>query len=88
MKQLSELHALAKAYEGEIKAAVAERFSVSVDTLVPLIDKEVGVFISELDASCFCCLVVSKEDGHLYSVVAHIDREHTKLTNFNAIPVY
>ena len=74
MKPLSELHALAEAYEEQIKETIAEKFSVSVDELVLLTDKEDGVFISEIDFTTFCCLVLGKESRHLYSVTALPDR--------------
>ena len=66
MEQLSKLHELAKRYERQIKEAIAERFSVSVDGLLLLTDKEEGVFISEVDHSTFCCLALGKERGSLY----------------------
>ena len=84
MKQLSELHELAKKYEREIKETIAERFSDSVDDLVPLIDKEDGVFISEVNPSTLCCLVIGRESGYLYVVTARIVRQE-ELMDFYAI---
>ena len=84
MKHLSKLHELADKYEKQIKEAIAERFSVSVDELILLTDKEDGVFINEVDTSALCCLALGKESGFLYAVNAIINKNHEELTNFSA----
>ena len=85
MKQLSNLHKLAEQYEAQIKETIAERFFDSVDELTLLTDREEGVYISEVDPSVLCCLVVGTRSGLLYKVMANIDENHKEpLANFIA----
>ncbi len=85
MKQLSNLHKLAEQYETQIKEAIAERFLDSVDELRLLTDQEEGVYISEVDPSVLCCLVIGTRSGLFYQAMANIDENRKEpLANFIA----
>lgn len=88
------LHQLAKKYEAEIKGAIIQGskdyfpspnypdLEDGPDMLTLLTRFEDGVYLSEIFASCLCCLVVSKKSGYLYQVSASIDEKHEELDNF------
>lgn len=91
------LHQLAEKYEAGIKLAIIRENYPCIcrgdsgnfigredapDRLTLLTDRELGVYRSEVDPRCLCCLVVSKKSGNLYRVIANIDEKHEELTNF------
>lgn len=85
MKQLSNLHKLAEQYETQIRETAAEKFFDAVDELRLLTDQEEGVYISEVDPSVLCCLVVGTRSGLLYQAMANYDENHKEpLANFVA----
>lgn len=77
-------HELAKSFESQIKEVVAEKFSISPDDLVLLLEDKDSVYLSQEEPDTLCCFVVGQKNGFLYLVTAKIGGDGESLDNFKS----
>ncbi len=75
-------HSLAKRYEISIKKAVFEGTGVPTEELELMLKDKDGVYFSEEQPDTFCCLVLGRENGHLYLATAEFSEVDDTLDNF------
>ncbi len=83
-QKIINLHELAKSFEPQIKGVVAEKFSISPDDLVLLLEDKDGVYLSQEEPNTLCCFVVGQKNGFLYLVTGKIEEDGKKLTNLKS----
>lgn len=81
-ENINDPHQLAEKFESEIKMVVAEKFSLDYKKLELLLEDQEGVYLSKKESKTLCCLVVSRENGHMFLVTAKIKDKEKELYEF------
>lgn len=75
-------HELAARFQTQIKATVAEKYSLAVGDLSLLLEDQNGIYLSKIKPHVLCCFVVGLKNGRLYLVIAKIEKSGMKLSGF------
>ncbi len=75
-------HNLARRFEDDIKNAIFEGTGVSAGELELMLQDKDGVYFSEEQPNTLCCLVLGRENGHLYLATAEFSESDNTISNF------